>query len=181
MGDLSSIRITPPKPAFINTGVAYAGPIHIHTSNERGHHSHKAWICIFVCGASHSVHLELFSDCTAEAFIVAYICFTSRLSLFRTLSSDEDTNFWRFNPPAALHFGGLWEAAVKSTKFHLHRVIGDSTLTFEEMTTLLTQIEACLNSRPLIAQSDDPTYISALTPGHFLIGGPLHAVPKHRL
>ena len=60
---------------------------------------------------------------------------------------------WRFNPPAAPHFGGLWEAAVKSTKYHLRRVVGDQHLTFEEMTTLLTQIEACLNSRPLQAIS----------------------------
>ncbi|XP_033224231.1 uncharacterized protein LOC117177545 [Belonocnema kinseyi] len=88
---------------------------------------------------------------------------------------------WKFNPPAAPHFGGLWEAAVKSTKFHLRRVIGYSTLTFEEMTTLLTQIEACVNSRPLRAQSDDPTDISALTPGHFLIGGPLNTVPEPSL
>ncbi|EFN70688.1 hypothetical protein EAG_00141, partial [Camponotus floridanus] len=60
----------------------------------------------------------------------------------------------------------LWEAAVKSTKHHLRRVIGESTLTFEEMSTLLAQIEACLNSRPLQALSDDPDDLSALTPGH---------------
>ncbi|XP_029672439.1 uncharacterized protein LOC115241052 [Formica exsecta] len=88
---------------------------------------------------------------------------------------------WRFNPPAAPHFGGLWEAAVKSTKHHLRRVIGETTLTFEEMTTLLAQIEACLNSRPLRALSDDPDDISALTPGHFLIGAPLLAVPEPSL
>ncbi|XP_025266369.1 uncharacterized protein LOC112638589 [Camponotus floridanus] len=88
---------------------------------------------------------------------------------------------WRFNPPAAPHFGGLWEAAVKSTKHHLRRVIGESTLTFEEMSTLLAQIEACLNSRPLQALSDDPDDLSALTPGHLLIGAPLLAVPEPSL
>lgn len=88
---------------------------------------------------------------------------------------------WHFNPPAAPHFGGLWEAAVKSTKYHLRRVIGETTLTFEEMSTLLAQIEACLNSRPLQAMSDDPDDLSALTPGHFLIGAPLLAVPEPSL
>ncbi|XP_029166209.1 uncharacterized protein LOC114937015 [Nylanderia fulva] len=88
---------------------------------------------------------------------------------------------WHFNPPAAPHFGGLWEAAVKSTKFHLRRVIGKTTLTYEELSTFLTQIEACLNSRPLQALSDDPDDTSALTPGHFIIGAPLLAVPEPSL
>ncbi|KMQ88133.1 hypothetical protein RF55_12431 [Lasius niger] len=85
---------------------------------------------------------------------------------------------WPFNPPAASHFGGLWEAVVKSAKHHLRRVIGNATLTFEEMTTLLTQIEACLNSRPLSPLTDDPEDLTALTPGHLLIGTALTAVPE---
>ncbi|XP_029177147.1 uncharacterized protein LOC114945202 [Nylanderia fulva] len=84
---------------------------------------------------------------------------------------------WKFNPPSAPHFGGKWEAGVKSVKFHLRRVIGDTLLTYEEMNTLLIQIEAVLNSRPLSALSDDPTDVSALTPGHFLIGSPLYRSP----
>ncbi|XP_011687024.1 PREDICTED: uncharacterized protein LOC105449467 [Wasmannia auropunctata] len=88
---------------------------------------------------------------------------------------------WLFNPPAAPHFGGIWEAAVKSLKHHLRRVLGDHTLTYEEMSTLLAQIEACLNSRPLQALSDDPEDLSALTPGHFLIGSALTAVPEPTL
>ncbi|EFN72330.1 hypothetical protein EAG_12036, partial [Camponotus floridanus] len=85
------------------------------------------------------------------------------------------------NPPAAPHFGGLWEAAVKSTKHHLRRVLGDTTLTFEEMSTFLAQVETCLNSRPFQALSDDHDDITALTPGHFLIGAPLLAVPEPSL
>ena len=85
---------------------------------------------------------------------------------------------WHFNPPAAPNFGGLWEAAVKSMKFHLKRVIGEQTLTYEELSTLLQGIEAYLNSRPLVPLSDDPSDISTLTPAHFLIGRPLLSLPE---
>lgn len=84
---------------------------------------------------------------------------------------------WNFIPPASPHFGGLWEAGVKSIKYHLKRIIGLETFTFEELTTLLAQIEACLNSRPLCPMSNDPDDLTTLTPGHFLIGQPLNAIP----
>lgn len=85
---------------------------------------------------------------------------------------------WHFIPPKSPNFGGLWEAGIKSTKYHIKRVIGDTTLTYEEMSTLLSQIEACLNSRPLSVMHDDPNEPTPLTPGHFLIGEPLITVPE---
>ena len=85
---------------------------------------------------------------------------------------------WKFIPEHSPHFGGIWEAAVKSFKKHLRRVIGEVKLTFEEMYTVLTQIEACLNSRPLVpVNNPDDDGIEVLTPGHFLIGQPLMALP----
>ncbi|XP_029054187.2 uncharacterized protein LOC114881533 [Osmia bicornis bicornis] len=89
----------------------------------------------------------------------------------------KDGTQWHFNPPAAPHMGGKWEAVVKSLKFYLKRTIGNALLTFEESITLLAQIEAILNSRPLEPLSDDPDDVSALSPGHFLIGSPPNAVP----
>lgn len=92
-----------------------------------------------------------------------------------------DGTQWKFNPPSAPHFGGKWEAGVKSVKYHLKRTIGDSILTYEEMYTLLTQIEVVLNSRPLCRLSDDPEDMSVLTPGHFLIGDNLSTIPEPSL
>ena len=106
--------------------------------------------------------------------------FKSVLEFFQktaTLLVKEDTQR-SFIPPSAPHFGGLWEIGVKSVKHHLRRAIGEHTLTYEEMSTLLCQIEACLNSRPLYQISNDPNDLNPLTPGHFLIGEPLTAIPE---
>ena len=84
---------------------------------------------------------------------------------------------WSFIPERVPHFGGLWESAVKSMKTHLRRITGDARLTFEELSTILTQVEACLNSRPLTPLPCEGDGIEALTPGHFLIGRPLESLP----
>lgn len=80
---------------------------------------------------------------------------------------------WHFIPPASPHFGGLWEAGVKSIKYHLKRTVGNAMLSFEELSTVLVQIEGCLNSRPLCPLSDDIDDLDVLTPGHFLVGEPI--------
>ncbi|XP_041775581.1 uncharacterized protein LOC121595579 [Anopheles merus] len=90
----------------------------------------------------------------------------------------QDDIEWHFIPPHAPNFGGLWEAAVKSAKRILRKVLGNQRLSFPEMTTVLTHIEAQLNSRPLTPLSEDPSEMNVLTPGHFLIGAPLTALPE---
>lgn len=73
---------------------------------------------------------------------------------------------WQFIPSYSPHFGGLWEGSIKCMKHHICRVIGSYCLTYEEYLTVLTQIEAVLNSRPLLATTDDSTDISNISPGH---------------
>lgn len=70
------------------------------------------------------------------------------------------------------------EAAVKTMKNHLKRTVGNAALTGIEMATILTQIEAIMNLRPLTPVSDDPRDLEALTPGHFLIGSSIVSLPE---
>lgn len=157
-----------------------------------------------------ATHLELVSELSTQAFLAAFARFCARRGVPSTVYSDNATNFqgaqrelttmwhaamsdssflniiaeqgvnWKFIPPSSPHFGGLWEACVRSVKYHLKRVIGVHTLTYEEMNTLLCKIETCLNSRPL-SQMDHIDDYTALTPSHFLVGSTLTSVPEPSL
>ncbi|XP_031639210.1 uncharacterized protein LOC116351270 [Contarinia nasturtii] len=204
MASLPTYRTTPSKP-FSNVGVDYSGPILLRSTLGRLPKLTKAWIAVFVCLVTRAIHLELVSDATTEAFIAALRRMISRRGTVTQVVSDNGSNLvgahnyirnifdsiqnnterlegefnlkWNFITPRAPHQGGIYEAAVKSMKHHLTRVIGETTLTFEEYATLLSQVEACVNSRPLYALSDDPTSLNALTPAHFLIGEALIQLP----
>jgi len=150
-------------------------------------------------------------DGTTQGFLAAFDRFSARRGLPSTVYSDNGTNFkgaerelrdlhrrvlrdpdlqnrfaseeiaWQFIPPAAPQFGGLWEAGVKSVKFHLRRIMGKFTPSFEEFSTLLCKIECCLNSRPIAPLFEDSDSFDALTPGHFLVGSNLKSVPQPNL
>ena len=85
---------------------------------------------------------------------------------------------WHFIPPSSPHFGGLWEAGVKSFKHHMVRTVGDNLLTWEAFLTYITEIEAILNSRPLTPLSTDPNDLRVLTPAHFIIGDSITKLPE---
>lgn len=130
---------------------------------------------------------DLYSDCgtnfigASKELQILYNRNRSSLpeELLKILST-EGTQ-WHFIPPATPNFGGLWEAGVKSTKYHLKRLLNNRIVTYEELSTLLAQIESCLNSRPLCPLNNDPTDASALTPSHFLIGEASNCVPEQDL
>lgn len=88
---------------------------------------------------------------------------------------------WRYIPPRSPHHGGLWESHVKLIKKHLLRVVGNISLSWEELETILIQIEGIVNSRPLTPLSDDNNDLNPLTPAHFLIGRSITAVPDRKL
>ncbi|XP_046802956.1 uncharacterized protein LOC124418959 [Lucilia cuprina] len=164
----------------------------------RGKKTDKSYICVFVCFATKAVHLEVVSDLTSAAFIGAlkrfeaclenatnFIGAANSLNEIHKLFSEKEhcknvdefcaqKNIEWLNIPArSPHVGELWEACVKSVKKHFYKVT-EGTMMYEELYTLMTQIESVLNSRPLTPLSNDPNDFQVLTPGHFLIGEPFN-------
>lgn len=76
---------------------------------------------------------------------------------------------WVFMTPAAPHQGGIYEAAIKSSKYHLRRILGKTAYSYEHLITISTKIEAVLSSRPLYALYDDPNEPMAITPAHLVL------------
>ncbi len=167
MGDLSSPRVRP-APPFSHTGIDYAGPFLLRRSRGRAARvDEKVWAAVFVCMVTKAVHLEIADSCSAAEFLDVLARFAARRGFLSHVYSDCGTNFqgaealfrqlagskrvvdhlsahgveWHFNPPAAPHFGGLWEAAVKSVKRHLLRAVPNQAFSRSELFSLLVQIE----------------------------------------
>jgi len=124
---------------------------------------YKVYIVVFICMTVKAVHLEIVLDATTDAFLAAFDRFVARRGLPQDIYSNCGSNFvgaakqlkmlvnhpdnhnvltshtpcsWHFNPPSAPHFGGLWEAAVRSAKTLLVRVLGCHNPTLDEMNTV---------------------------------------------
>lgn len=208
MGELPVERTTPTRP-FLFTGIDYAGPFKLKDRITRNYKLTKAYICLFICLSTKAIHLELVGDLSTNLFLAALRRFIARRGKPTVINSDNGTNLvggskelklffetasneiatnvsnegitWKFIPANAPHFGGIWESGVKSVKYHLRRLVGNITLNYEQFCTILTQIEAVLNSRPLYPSSDDPNDLSPITPSHFLIGASLESIPEPSL
>ncbi|XP_066583464.1 uncharacterized protein [Prorops nasuta] len=207
MGSLPTARVNRSHP-FEHTGIDYAGPFLVKLHQGRNSKSVKCYIAVFVCMATRAIHLELVSKYDTAAFLADLARFTSRRGKPAVIHSDNGLNFqgankelklafrgslkhaqskdfepireieWKFIPVATPHWGGLWESGVRSVKHHLKRILGTFLPSFEEMTTLICRIEACLNSRSLSRLRDDIGSLECLTPGHFLVGRALLAPPE---
>jgi len=180
MADMPPYRVQQCR-AFSKIGVDYASPLPMQELRLRKSRQYKVYIAVFVCMAVKCVHLEPVLDLSTDAFLAAFNRFIARRGLPTNVYSDCGTNFvgaarqlrslvnhvdnqphlikslncnWHFDPPSAPHFGGIWEAAVKSTKSLLIRTIGALTTMLEEFTTLLARVESVLNSRPLTPLSN---------------------------
>ena len=77
---------------------------------------------------------------------------------------------WKFNPPGAPHFGGIWEGLVQSCKKVMIAILDNRSFTDEVLSTTMCLVEQTLNARPLTAVNDDPEDLTAHTPNHFLLG-----------
>ena len=114
-----------------------------------------------VCSVSKAVQLEAVPSLTSVAMVAALGRFIARRGMPSQIVSDNATNFVGARRDlnelqkvvragaqsySSIEFGGLWEAAVKSMKHPLRRVMGNSILNYGEMTTILCQIEQVLNN-----------------------------------
>ncbi|KAK5856900.1 hypothetical protein PBY51_010180 [Eleginops maclovinus] len=194
-------RITE-SPPFEVTGVDFAGPLYVKVEDS----VKKAYIALFTCAVTRAVHLELVSDQSTETFLLALKRFIARRGLCKVIYSDNAKTFkiadqdlkelwkaikdpellqffsergitWRFIAERAAWWGGFWERLVRSVKTCLKKVLGRASLNFEEMCTVLTEVEATLNSRPLTFVHNEVDEPQPLTPAHFLVGKRLTSLP----
>jgi len=198
---LPSFRVEE-APPFTHTGVDFAGPLYV---KEPGDSSNsKAWICLYTCCVTRAVHLDLVPDLSTEAFIRSFKRFVSRRGIPSKLVSDNGKTFkaaakliqsivdhndvqhylsglgikWIFNLPKAPWWGGLFERLVRTTKRCLRKTIGQARLTYDELSTVLVEVEAVINSRPLSYVTADD-FEEPLTPSHLLIGRRILSLPDH--
>lgn len=194
------------EPPFTYTGVDFAGPLYIKSSNTTG--GGKVWLCLYTCCVVRAVHLDLdldldiVCDMTTSAFLRSFKRFTARRGLPRKIVSDNGKTFkaaaktidavirhedvqrhfagigidWLFNMEKAPWWGGMFERMIRSTKRCLKKVIGRAKLDYDELLTVMTEVEMIINSRPLSYVTPDDLE-EPLTPAHFLTGKRTMSLP----
>ena len=185
--------------AFSFTGIDFAGPLFV---KNRKSDMRKVYICLFTYATSRAIHLELVNDLTADTFLRCFRRFVSRRGIPSLIVTDNAKTFknaakrlvalfelqevvefmndkrikWEFNLPKAPWWGGFFERLVKCTKRCINKISGNARLSFDEMHTVIIEIEAILNSRPL-TYIDVEDIDEALTPSHLMHGKRLLTLP----
>ena len=186
-------------PAFSKVGVDFAGPLYVKATAGG---MRKVYIALFSCCVTRAIHLELVEDLTAEAFRRALRRFAARRGTPTLIVSDNAKTFqatektlinlfkhpeiaceldrkrieWRFNLERAPWWGGFFERMVGSVKACLREVLGNARLSFDELLTVLVEVEGTLNSRPLTYEYSEAGY-EVLTPSHLIYGRRIQSLP----
>ncbi|GFS74786.1 integrase catalytic domain-containing protein [Trichonephila clavipes] len=165
MGNLPSERVTPSAP-FLNSGVDFCGPFQIKFKNQRKGIFSKVYVAIFVCLATKAIHLEAVTDLTTEAFIAALKRLCARRGRISTLMSDNATNFKG--------------AAAELNRFIKLICNKNETLAnyFASEAIQWKFIPPRSPNFGVLPLSDNINEYEVLTPGHFIIGRPISAIPE---
>lgn len=177
------------------------------TDQADGDNSKKVWVCLFTCMTVRAIRLELVEDMSADEFLLClhrfiyqqgtpqlmisdnvqqFKCASTTLhKAWRDVVTDEKVSYfstkcyikWRFIVELAPWMGGFYERLVGLTKRALQKTIGAQSLTQKQLSTVLTEVEAVINSRPLVYVDDDINSSIALTLSHFLSLHSNHVVP----
>ena len=87
---------------------------------------------------------------------------------FTSILSVEEIK-WKYICEGSPWWGGFYERLMKTIKTPLKKILGKSRMHNDEMATVLKEVEAQVNSRPLCSPSDEPSEQNYLTPACFLI------------
>lgn len=190
MSDLPEDRIRP-APPFSFVGVGTFGPWPVAFKRTRGvQTSQKRWALLFTCLVRRAIHIEVIA---LRRFISVRGPVTQFRSDRRTnfvggvselniesdfVEKDSVKSFlassnilWKFNPPHASHMGGVWEGTIGVSRKILDSMLlreGSKNLTHDVLTTLLAEVSAIVNGRPLVPVSTDPESPCVLSPSMLL-------------
>ena len=88
---------------------------------------------------------------------------------------------WRFIPKRAPWYGGFWERLIGLTKTAIKKVLGRRHVPLSTLETIIVEIEAILNDRPLTFVPSDLGDPEPLTPAHLLHGRRITCLPHQQI
>lgn len=119
--------------------------------------NHGKWLIVWVI--SHTL---------SRLFLVGQsmdLCWEKQASLKKMLVG----HIWMFNPPASSHFGGVWKRQIWTIRKVLISVVKQQTVDEEGLQTLVCEVEAIMNSRPITKISYNLNDLEALTLNYLLL------------